>query len=628
MLSMTFLLWVGAGAGWAQSERCVCPDEDAAAIFARAAEVYIARTGDSIESELTPMMPLKGELPERTYLSDTWEACDLEPGPPGGLMMVVVDDVGHMSRCGGAGPLPTPGLDEAMSPEQLRSWLRYGGWLAEAPDEAFLLEVIERELAANPLQYGEQGVAVENFPDIDGRLESGAPIRSLKARVPGPRWMSLDVMSSPDGVYYIGWHHEQGDSGERAVWESHSLWRKEPNGTPVALWRVESPHVPVLDAAPGERIGVEPLASAPQIAAFDDGAAVVVLPGRELFAIRLDPQRGWKPPETLSDGDASAQVAFASGDAAAVVAWVEGDVLRARRFSPGDGWSETKRLAEPPAARPLLAVNDRGEALLAWIGLNGHLWTRRMSAGGAWGDPEALAEEGAEQVHVTLSDSGRALVSWIQDGAVRARQTNRKGQWSRPRALSYEKEASMPSGAIDRWGRAVVVWAEGSGTRRELYVRTLMPLRGWSAEPEKLMTNRRGEVGPPTAVMSDAGGATVFWLQEGSRAMLWARHYTLRRGWASPEQILLPGPVDRGQLPEAVLHDDGSVSVAWIGDRSAWTSRYLAGAGFDRVAAFEEIEPPVRGIGIDGYGDSGTMFIWSQGAADPIEIWVREQPEP
>lgn len=628
MLSMTLLWWLGAGVGWAQPERCVCPDEDAAAIFARAAEVYIARTGDSIQSELTPMLALKGELPERTYLSDTWEACDLEPGPPGGLMLVVVDEVGHMSRCGGAGPLPTPGLESSMSAEQLRSWLRYGGWLAEPPDEAFVLEVVERELSANPLQYGEQGVAIENFADVDARLESGAPIRSLKARVPGPRWMSLDVMAGPGDVYYIGWHHEQGASGAREVWKSHSLWRREPSGKPVPLWRVESPHTPVLDAAPGERIGIEPLAAPPRIAAFDDRSAVAVLPGRDLFAIRLDPQRGWKPPETLSDGDASDQVTFAAGDAAAVVAWVEGDVLRSRRYTPADGWSETRRLAEPPAADPLLAVNDRGAALLAWTGLDGLLWTRQMGASGEWGAPEAIAERGATEVSISLSDSGRALVTWVQDEAVRARVTNHKGRWERPRALSYEKGGAHPSGAIDRWGRAVVVWAEGTGSRRELYVRTLLPVRGWSAEPEKLMTNRRGAVGPPAVVMSDAGGATVFWLQEGSRGQLWARHYTLRRGWASPEQRLLPGSVNPGQRPEVVLHDDGTISAAWVGDRSAWTCRYRGGAGFERVAAFEELDPPVQGIGIDGYIDSGTMFIWSQGAADPMEVWVREQPEP
>ncbi|MFT4975975.1 MAG: hypothetical protein ACI8S6_001870 [Myxococcota bacterium] len=626
MLSMIILSWFGAA--WAQSEEpCVCPEEDPAAVFARSTEVFIARSGESIPSELTPLLSLKGELPERVYIADTWESCDLEAGPRGSMMLVIVDDVGHMSRCGGAGPLPQQGTSGAMSSGALRSWLRYGGWLAEAPPEAFLLEIVERELTSNPLRHGEQGVALKDFPGVDTQLKSGVPIRSLEARVMGPRWMQLSVMAGPDDVYYIGWHHEQGNSGNREVWESHALWQVS-RGAPAALWRVESPHLPVLDAAPGERIGIESLAGAPHIAAFDDGSAIAVLPGAALFAVELDPARGWKSPQTLSDGSGSAQVAFASGDRAAVVAWVEGDVLRARRYLSGTGWSEPQRLAEPPASKPLLAVNDRGEALMAWRGLEGQLWSRWMDTDGEWSPPEALAGPGASAPHLALADNGRALLSWVEEGSVRARTATGRGRWSKPRAMSYDEAASTPHGAIDRWGRAVVAWIEGSGSHRELLARTHLPLRGWSPEPERLVTNRRGVVGPPVVSMSDTGGATVFWLQESSRAMLWARHFTLRRGWASPEQILLLGPVEPEQQPTAVRHDDGSVSVVWRGDRDGWTSRYLAGAGFGRLAAFEEITPVVQELGADSYRDSGIMFIWSQGDAAQAEIWVREQSAP
>jgi len=624
MLWMTLLWWVGQG--WAQAEPCVCPEEDAAAVFARSSAVYIARSGDNIPSELTPLISLKGELPERAYITETWEACDLESGPQGSMMLIIVDDIGHLSRCGGAGPLPTPG-DGGMTATELQAWLRYGGWLSEPPAEDTLVRLVERELLANPLQYGEQGVAIDGFPDIDRRLTSGAPIRSLSARVPGPRWMSLTVMASEGGLYYIGWHHEQGDSGGRSVWESHSLWRLG-GSDPIALWRAESPHTPVLDAAPGERVGIETLAGAPQIAAFDDGSAVAMLPGQELFALQLDPERGWKPPQPLSDGAASGEAVLASGDVAAVAAWVEDGVLRARRYTPSMGWSDTARLAEPPAADPSLAVNDRGEALLMWKGLEGQRYVRRMDAGGAWGPPVGVASAAATQTDVSLSDSGRGLMVWVEGGAVRGRRTDRKGSWGKQRALSYDKAAAQPSGAIDRWGRTVVAWVEGEGTSRELFARTYLPLRGWTAEPERLMTNRRGAAGPPSVVMSDTGGATVFWLQEGTRGMLWARHFTLRRGWASPEQVLLPGPADLTAPPAAALHDSGVVSLAWSGDGSGWTARYAAGAGFGRLAAFEELDPPVHGLSVDGYADDGAMFIWSQGAISPWEVWVREQPLP
>ena len=143
------------------------------------------------------------------------------------------------------------------------------------------------------------------------------------------------------------------------------------------------------------------------------------------------------------------------------------------------------------------------------------------------------------------------------------------------------------------------------------------------------MTNRRGRVGLPEVILADGGGASVFWLQEGSRAMLWGRDYTSRRGWSHGKQVLLLESVQDDQRPASVLHADGTVTLAWIGEQSGWTSRYIiGGAGFERQNAFEEHAPDVLSLSIDAYGEQGIMFLWSQGDEMPVEVWFREQSSP
>ena len=632
MLLWTMGLLVGEAAAQG-GDACTCTAEDPATVFSRAREVYIARSGDVMQNELTPMVSLKGVMPERAYVAETWRECDLLPGAPGQLMLVAVEPDGHMSRCNGSGPLPMLsdaegegvrlGLQEPLTDADLREWLRLGGWSDERLPEELVKTSIRRELDAHPLMRGEDGVAISGYTGLE-YTQAEFPIRSLAARVEGPRWMSLEALRGPSKLFYVGWQQEATVEGQRAVWESHSLWQETSAGV-VSVWRHETPPLPVLDAAPGERVATEALVAAPSLSAFPGGGALVVVPGPELYALALDPQRGWLAPETLGRGEASQTVAVASAEDAAVAVWLEEGALRARRYTPQGGWADPERLAEAPAQEPRLTMNERGEALLVWRGLGDSLWLRTMSAGGAWSRPVEVAPPGAREPHAVLGPGGHALLVWIEGGAVRARRTNRRGQWSSVRALSYGEQASAPRAAVDRLGRALVVWIEGEGTKRELYARDYLPLRGWGADPDKLLTNRRGAAGMPEVVMSSTNGATIFWLQQGTRSSMWARRYTLRRGWSNPEQVTLLDEAD-DQRPAAVLHRDGTISLAWTGSGSGWTVRYMPGHGFLPFAAIEEDTRPVRAVTLDAYDESAVMFLWTQGERDPLQVWVREVP--
>ena len=152
----------------AAAEECVCPEEDPGQIYSRVQTAMLVRSGESLPTELTPLVALKGELPEHAYITETWDACDLEAGPPGSMMLLLTDTNGLQTRCGGAGPLSKAITGQRASGESdLTAWLRLGGWTHDALPADLIALTLDRELQANPLEYPEESVVVGGYPSLD-----------------------------------------------------------------------------------------------------------------------------------------------------------------------------------------------------------------------------------------------------------------------------------------------------------------------------------------------------------------------------------------------------------------------------------------------------------------------------
>ena len=181
---------------------------------------------------------------------------------------------------------------------------------------------------------------------------------------------------------------------------------------------------------------------------------------------------------------------------------------------------------------------------------------------------------------------------------------------------------------IDRWGQLLVAWRstiEGPGLkpRVEIFARTWIPLRGWQPLAQELLTSRRGEISPPAVVTDAMGESVVIWLERGIRVGLWARHHTLRRGWTDAEHVLGIGDAEV-MRPQVVGHGGGSVTAVWLGQDSAWTSQFIHGLSWGRVAAVESADMPVHDIAISTTGESNTIYLWTQGDREPVQLLVRE----
>jgi len=328
-------LWMSIGRAQApdQPPPCICKDEDPVSIFSRAEKAFIARSGDLAPSELEPLMPLKGELPRRAYISNTWRPCDLPSAMPNELKLIIQEEKGFISRCNGSGPLPG-GSNGAIPTSTLRAWLQFGSWSDEKIPKDVVMASIRRELNANELRPEEDGVAVTGYPGLEEPLEGNATLRSLQARTDGPRWMKLESLSDPSGeLYYIRWEQEVTTRGRRAVWESQTLLRVTPVGT-ISLWRVETSPTPVLEGTDVERVATETLQRAPSLVGFPNGDAVALIPGARLYAPTSGVKRGWSHPEAMTGHGAAHDAPLAPTSTGAVSASVAHSPLHTRTVVP------------------------------------------------------------------------------------------------------------------------------------------------------------------------------------------------------------------------------------------------------------------------------------------------------
>ena len=610
------------------AEECICPEEDPAQVYSRAQSAMLVRSGESLPTELNPLIALKGALPDHAYITETWDACDLEAGPPGSMMLLITDANGLQTRCGGAGPLSQALTGQRASGESdLTAWLRLGGWSDEPLPADLIALTLDRELQANPLEYPEESVEVSGYTGLD--IEIGrSRIRSTTTRPEGPRWMVLSSLRLDDSFFYIHWVQEVTGDNNPWQWESHSMWQRTEAGL-IPLWRQESRHIPILETTQQpEVLAAVPLETPAMLATMSDGSSLVMIAEDELSALTLDPERGWSRPEPIATA-ANDPLLVSAGNRAQVV-WSQGTTLHTRHFSASRGWGKPLQIAEGIAedAAAIAAMSRGGDVLVSWLHADGTRWVRLLSSNGEWDEATPAAPAGATHPHAVINQSGTAAMVWAHQGAIQSIRHSR-GSWSPPRTISQSNEtADAPQVGIDRWGQLLVAWRstiEGPGLkpRVEIFARTWIPLRGWQPLAQELLTSRRGEISPPAVVTDAMGESVVIWLERGIRVGLWARHHTLRRGWTDAEHVLGIGDAEV-MRPQVVGHGGGSVTAVWLGQDSAWTSQFIHGLSWGRVAAVESADMPVHDIAISTTGESNTIYLWTQGDREPVQLLVRE----
>jgi hypothetical protein len=189
-------------------------------------------------------------------------------------------------------------------------------------------------------------------------------------------------------------------------------------------------------------------------------------------------------------------------------------------------------------ARARLAVDARGDAVLAWRGMRGardELQAAYRPAGGDFGAARSLGEAGIDH-DVAIDDRGTAAVSWAAPrppayvrSAIRLATRARRGAWS-PSATVFADRAGSPQLGAPGDGSLLLAWRgdqQGIGaTRTGLAIAAeLRP----GAAPQPRVLADTPTLGPELAV-STAGDAIVAWTAvsgpldptPGAPALYWA----------------------------------------------------------------------------------------------------------
>lgn len=287
----------------------------------------------------------------------------------------------------------------------------------------------------------------------------------------------------------------------------------------------------------------------------------------------------FQSPQTLSAGgqDASApQVAVDPEDRVTVVWAIAPGVVQAVRLGSDGGVGTVRDLGEGGA--PQLAIDTEGRATVAWtqfrpLGPPVVHWVR-IGADGVPGEARTLAEGSAPQVAVDLQ--GRATVVWQADDGfgderIQAVRIDADGTPGTIHTLSDEgRHAVLPEVAVDRQGRATVVWGgdpqEPHISREKVQV-VRLGADGTPGDLHTLSAARAWRARLPQVAVDSKGRATVAWGERADRSRpRRSREVLVRAVRLGPDGE--PGAVRTLSKrspggPELAVDSKGRVTVVW-----------------------------------------------------------------
>ncbi|MGD9697237.1 MAG: hypothetical protein AB7V42_16440 [Thermoleophilia bacterium] len=332
--------------------------------------------------------------------------------------------------------------------------------------------------------------------------------------------------------------------------------------------------------------------------------------------------------------------------------WIIGAVALGGAAGPAAAaWLPPQRASVGPltTATPQVAINDRGEAAIAWV--RGGPSPRMIvisfrQADGSWSRPEGISRRRAISVdpRVAIGPDGRVVVVWRE--AVRRRQVRvggrrvtqnvyvvkarerRAGRWGRSRALSSARQkVGAPDVGIDSRGIAVVAWHWGTGTRPtdrgyvgEVQVSESQPGRPWTS-PRRLSRSRLCvSVGSPRVAVGAQGHAVVWWQCNQSGGASAALAATRVPGGTFSREQGLPFRAEGPLTADLSVSAGGdAVAVSVDGDRLRWWRGPVSSAGLDldelpSLASGERIgSDPSPSIAVSSSGDAASIWIDAQG---------------
>jgi hypothetical protein len=255
-----------------------------------------------------------------------------------------------------------------------------------------------------------------------------------------------------------------------------------------------------------------------------------------------------------------------SGDA--IIVWTQSDGGTTRTYKAqriNGTWSVPTAFADHLSANltnatqsAVVAMNDSGDATVAWTGVEGannQIYVAQYRSG-VWtipsGDADNLSPNGQNAIlpAVAMNNSGEALVAWFQSNGSNTmifKSEYYGGSWHNPASLadSVSVTGRSVAGAIppvvkmSQTGESFLAWAQNDGTNDQLFIAEKRN-GAWSL-PTTLASNispdgTAASIG--AGAMNAAGGTLIFWNQADGNAITQGFLSQYRLGaWSHPTSL-------------------------------------------------------------------------------------------
>ncbi|HEX5909865.1 MAG TPA: hypothetical protein VFY44_05185 [Thermoleophilaceae bacterium] len=297
----------------------------------------------------------------------------------------------------------------------------------------------------------------------------------------------------------------------------------------------------------------------------------------------------------------------------AIAAWASSDAVEVATMPPGQGFGAPQQLVKADAATGggidfstsvEAAVNDRGDALVAWDG-GKNVQTLDASyrpAGAAFSPPERLTGEGGYPFTVAMHPAAVGTVRYAARGGAAVRSRGPLGGFTEPAPIGGGPFGDL---VVSPAGPQAAIWGDQDESRNwrdpgswRRYVATRRP-DGTFAGPRPLTGVVSAE--PPAAGLDSLGNLFVAW-GEGDLGKGRIRAMTMNRFDPTPADITPPADGGYGVPPGAMaVNAEGGVAEAYGGVPS-----WVPGGGVgvlvlerkpDQVAPGLAVRPAARRLG-------------------------------
>lgn len=345
----------------------------------------------------------------------------------------------------------------------------------------------------------------------------------------------------------------------------------------------------------------------------------------------------WKAPDKVQSNETNSglypQLAMNSNGVVMAV-WLQSDdgydSIWANSFD-GSVWGTAQLIENNSlgnAEYPQVAMSANGNALAIWAQSDGtrkNIWANHFD-GTDWGTAQLLETDNAgnaEEPQIAVYADGKALAVWTQsDGTRKNIWANYfdGSAWGTAQLIETDNagNADVPQIAVDGDGNAIAVWAQLDGTRKNIWANRFNGSAWGTAQLIENYDAWSAEY-PQISVGAD-GSAVVVWYQyDGSNYNIWANHFD-GSAWGTAQTI--ESEASNGFNPRVAVNSSGRAVAVWrmgSSNDNIWANHF-DGSAWGTAQLIEDDAESARDprIAIDAEGRA--LAVWMQALPSPYRI--------